>query len=58
MDYINGSLKVLMGVILFIVIIKIFMELANYIGKQLGFGNLFIGIWQKIRKLWKNVEEE
>lgn len=58
MDYINGSLKVLMGVILFIVLIKIFMELTSYIGKQLGFGNLFIGIWRKIRRLWKNVEEE
>ncbi|GEM_PF-2250486 len=58
MEYINGSLKVLMGVILFIVFTKIFMELANYIGKKLGFDNLFIGIWQKIRKLWKKLEEE
>ncbi len=58
MDFINGSLKVLISVILFILIIKIFMEVANYICKQLGFDNLFIGIWQKVRELWQNIEEE
>lgn len=50
MDFIYYTLKVLMLLFIFIVIIKICVGIANYIGEQLGFGKFFIYLWGKIRK--------
>ncbi len=50
MDYIQYVLGVLSVIFMFIVIMKIYMGVANYVGKKLGIGKSLIYLWQKIRK--------
>lgn len=55
MEYIQYALKVLMVVFIYIVITKAFRRFANNIGEQLGFGNFFLNLWQKIRRKLTNL---
>lgn len=50
MGLINYILKVLAVLFLFIVMTKIFMAIAGYIGKQFGFGRFFINLWERAMK--------
>ncbi|SFD14578.1 hypothetical protein [Clostridium uliginosum] len=50
MDYIQFTLKVLSVLFIYIVIMKICMVVANYVGEQLGLGKSLIYLWRKIRK--------
>lgn len=50
MGIINYVLKILAVVFIFIVVTKIFMVIANYIGEQLGFGKVFENLWKRISK--------
>jgi len=49
MDILYDSLKFLIIIIGVIVITRIFMELANYIGQLFGIGNFVVNLLQKIR---------
>ena len=49
MDYIHYALNILIDIFIIIVITKICMVVANYVGEQLGLGKFFIHLWQKIR---------
>lgn len=50
MRYIYDAFGFLIFLFIFILIIKVYMCVANYVGKKIGFGDIFIWIWQKIRK--------
>lgn len=50
MDYIRYTLNFLIVLFIFMVIIRIYMEVASYIGKQLGFGKFFMYLCRKIIK--------
>lgn len=52
MDYIINALYFSIFLFIYILIVKIFMWVANYVGEQLGFGKFLIYLWQKIRKKW------
>ena len=43
-------LGVLFVLFIYIIITKIFMEVANYVGEKLGFAKFFKYLWRKIRK--------
>ncbi|TCO68881.1 hypothetical protein [Marinisporobacter balticus] len=42
MDYLQYALKVLSVLFIYIVIMKIYMGVANYVGEQLGLGKFLI----------------
>lgn len=50
MEYIHLVLNVASVLFLIIVITKILMCVANYVGEQLGFAKFFIYLWHKIKK--------
>ncbi|HEY5584924.1 MAG TPA: hypothetical protein VIK78_10585 [Ruminiclostridium sp.] len=50
MDYIYIALKFIMAIIMFSLIIRFFMEVANRVGEQLRFAEFFVYIWRKITK--------
>ena len=50
MDYIQYILSVLIVISTYIVITRIYMIVAAYIGERLGFGKFFIDVWKKIRR--------
>jgi len=50
MEYIHLVLKVASVLFIIIVITKILMCVANYVGEQLGFAKFFIYLWHKIKK--------
>ncbi|MCY6354406.1 hypothetical protein [Clostridium sp. ZS2-4] len=50
MDYIQYVLKILSVLFIYIVIIKIYMVVANYVGEKLGIGKFFIYLCKKIKK--------
>lgn len=54
MDYINFIFSVLVTIIIYIVLIKFFMQIANYIGKKLGIGVFVMKLIKKIKKSIKN----
>ncbi|MCB2307261.1 hypothetical protein LGL08_10220 [Clostridium estertheticum] len=49
MDYIHYALDILIGIFIIIVITKIYMMAANYVGEQLRLGKFLIYLWRKIR---------
>lgn len=50
MDYIHYALNFLIVLFFYMVIMKIYMGIANYVGEQLGIGKFIIYLWGKIRK--------
>lgn len=50
MDFIYLVLKILIVLFILLVITIIYMGVANYVGKQLGFGKFFMSLYRKIRK--------
>lgn len=50
MEYIHYALDFLSILFIYIVIIKIYMVIANYIGEKLGLGKFFMNLWEKMRK--------
>ena len=53
MDYIYYVFNLLIVLFVYIVIMKIYMKVANYIGEQLGIGKFLIFLWRKIRGIIK-----
>lgn len=51
MDYIQFALGSLIVLFIYIVVTKVFMKIAAYIGEQAGFSNFFIGLFRKVKKL-------
>ncbi|MBX4271955.1 hypothetical protein [Clostridium estertheticum] len=49
MGYIHYALNILISIFIIIVITKIYMMVANYVGEQLRLGKFFIYLWRKIR---------
>jgi len=49
MESIHFILKILAGLFICLVLTKIWMNIANCIGKQLGFSKFIIALWNKIR---------
>ncbi|MBW9172836.1 hypothetical protein K2F43_16650 [Clostridium estertheticum] len=49
MDYIHYALNILISIFIIIVITKIYMMVAKYIGEQLRLGKFLIYLWRKIR---------
>jgi hypothetical protein len=49
MDNIVNALKLIIGLFIYIVFIRIFMEIANFIGEKLRFGKFFMYLWSKIK---------
>lgn len=47
MDQIKFIIGILLAVVFYIVLTKIFMNIANYIGEKLGFGKFFMGLLLK-----------
>lgn len=50
MVYFQGILRALIGIFIILALIKLFMEIANYIGERLGFGSFFELIKKKLKK--------
>lgn len=50
MDYIYYALNVSLVLFIVIVIMKIYMVVAAYVGEQLGIGKFIIYLWRRIRK--------
>lgn len=49
MDYIQGGLKFLMALFMFIILIRIFMKMGNDSCEKLGLEKFFLYLWKKIR---------
>lgn len=48
MDYIQGGLKFLMALFMFIILIRIFMKMGNYSCEKLGLEKFFLlYLWEK-----------
>jgi hypothetical protein len=50
MDYIHYVLNISIVLVIVIVITKICMVVAAYVGEQLGVGKFLINLWRKMRK--------
>ena len=50
MDYIYYALGISIGLFIYIIITKVYMMIANYVGEQLGIGKFLIYLWGKIRR--------
>ncbi|MBB6218149.1 Ca2+/Na+ antiporter [Anaerosolibacter carboniphilus] len=50
MDYVQYVLNILIVLFVYIVIVKIYMEVANYVGERLGIGQFVIGLCKKMRR--------
>ncbi|MBM7870912.1 hypothetical protein JOC70_002406 [Clostridium pascui] len=50
MDYIQYILNFLAILFIYIVITKVYMTVANYVGKHLGFGKLFMLLLERLKK--------
>ena len=50
MDYICNAFNILIAIVIFMLTIKIFMLVANFIGERIGIGKFLIYLWGKLRK--------
>jgi hypothetical protein len=49
MNYIQFALTMLLILFVFILITKIIMSIATFIGNRIGFFNIFISLYRKIK---------
>lgn len=50
MEYFQGILRALIGIFIIFALIKLLMEIANYIGEKLGFRSFFELLKEKLNK--------
>ena len=50
MEKIYDLIKLSVAIFVFIAIIRIYMEVANYVGEKLGIGKFFISLLSRIRR--------
>jgi hypothetical protein len=54
---VDDILKGVVGVFVSIIIVKLYMVVANYVGEQIGFAEIIKYIWKITKVLWKKSDK-